>query len=102
MKNKIVINTAMLFLMNIAKLIFPFVTLPYLTRVLSVEGYAMVSYVKTTMQYMQLIVDFGFMLSASTAIVQASGDRHRIGKVVSNTILAKLFLVIVSLSLIHI
>jgi PST family polysaccharide transporter len=37
-KNKLVVNTAMLYIMNIAKLIFPFVTLPYLTRVLSVEG----------------------------------------------------------------
>lgn len=97
MKNKIVTNTAMLFLMNIAKLLFPFFTLPYLTRVLSVEGYAVVSYVKTTMQYMHLIVDFGFMLSASTAIVNASGDKRKIGEVVSNTILSKLLLSAASL-----
>lgn len=96
MKNRIAINTAMLFLMNIAKLIFPFLTLPYLTRVLSVDGYAMVSYVKTTMQYMQLIVDFGFLLSASTAIVNACGDKRRIGEIVSNTILSKLFLSVAS------
>ena len=92
MKNKLVVNTAMLYIMNIAKLIFPFVTLPYLTRVLSVEGYAMVSYVKSVMQYMQLTVDFGFMLSATTAIVAAAGDGKKIGSVVSHTILAKLLL----------
>ena len=92
MKNKLVVNTAMLYIMNIAKLVFPFVTLPYLTRVLSVEGYAMVSYVKSVMQYMQLTVDFGFLLSATTAIVAASGDGKKIGSVVSHTILAKLLL----------
>ena len=92
MKNKLVLNTAMLYVMNIAKLIFPFLTLPYLTRVLSVEGYAMVSYVKTVMQYMQLTVDFGFMLSATTAIVAVYGDGKKIGSVVSHTILAKLLL----------
>lgn len=92
MKNKLVINTAMLYIMNIAKLVFPFLTLPYLTRVLSVEGYAMVSYVKSVMQYMQLTVDFGFMLSATTAIVSARGDGKQIGSVVSHTILAKLML----------
>ena len=96
MKNKIAMNTAMLFLMNIAKLVFPFLTLPYLTRVLSVDGYAIVSYVKTTMQYMQLIVDFGFMLSASTAIVNASGDKQKIGEIVSNTVLSKVFLTVAS------
>ena len=92
MKNKLVVNTAMLYIMNIAKLVFPFVTLPYLTRVLSVEGYAMVSYVKTVMQYMQLTVDFGFMLSSTTAIVAACGDGKKIGSIVSHTILAKLLL----------
>ena len=92
MKNKLVMNTAMLYVMNVAKLVFPFVTLPYLTRVLSVEGYAMVSYVKSVMQYMQLLMDFGFMLSATTAIVSAEGDGKKIGSIVSNTILAKLLL----------
>ena len=92
MKNKLVINTAMLYIMNIAKLVFPFLTLPYLTRVLSVEGYAMVSYVKSVMQYMQLTVDFGFMLSATTAIVSTAGDGKKIGSIVSHTILAKLLL----------
>ena len=92
MNKKLITNTAMLYIMNIAKLIFPFLTLPYLTRVLSVEGYAMVSYVKSVMQYMQLTVDFGFMLSATTAIVAVYGDGKKIGSIVSNTILAKLML----------
>ncbi len=92
MNKKLAMNTAMLYIMNIAKLVFPFLTLPYLTRVLSVEGYAMVSYVKSVMQYMQLVVDFGFMLSATRAIVDACGDGRKIGSIVSNTILAKLLL----------
>ena len=92
MKNKLVVNTAMLYIMNIAKLVFPFLTLPYLTRVLSVEGYATVSYVKSVMQYMQLTVDFGFMLSATTAIVAAGEDKRKIGSIVSHTILAKFLL----------
>ena len=54
----------MLYIMNIAKLVFPLITLPYLTRVLSVDCYGVVSYVKATMVYAQLVVDFGFMLSA--------------------------------------
>ena len=80
----------MLYVMNVAKLVFPFVTLPYLTRVLSVEGYAMVSYVKSVMQYMQLLMDFGFMLSATTAIVSAEGDGKKLGSIVSTPILAQL------------
>ena len=49
----------MLYGMNIAKLVFPLLTLPYLTRVLSVQSYAAVAYTKSVMSYMQILVDFG-------------------------------------------
>ena len=94
-KTKIVQNTSMLFLMSIAKLVFPFFTLPYLTRVLSVEGYATVSYVRAVIQYMQLLVDFGFILSATKMIVNSIEDMKTVGHIVSNTILAKLLLSVI-------
>ena len=72
-------NTSMLFLMNIAKMVFPLVTLPYLTRVLSVECYAFVSYVKAVMQYAQLALAFGFTLSATKDIVNARENKKVIG-----------------------
>lgn len=95
MKNKInnvTKNTAMLYLMNIAKLVFPLLTLPYLTRVLSVDTYGVVAYVKSVMQYMQLLVDFGFVLSSTKLIVEANGDMKKIGSVVGESIVAKLLL----------
>ena len=46
-KNKMVNNTIMLMIFNIAKIIFPFITLPYLTRILSTSAYGTVAYVKT-------------------------------------------------------
>ena len=66
----------MLYGMSIAKIVFPLLTLPYLTRVLSVESYGVVSYVKAVMQYMQLVVDFGFMLSGTKDIVNAKNDHE--------------------------
>ena len=80
MKQKNVLkNIIMLYGMSIAKIVFPLLTLPYLTRVLSVESYGVVSYVKAVMQYMQLGVDFGFMLSGTRDIVKAKRPR-KIGK----------------------
>lgn len=95
-KNNIVKNTTMLYLMNIAKVIFPLLTLPYLTRVLNVECYGVVSYVKTTMLYMQLIVDFGFLLSSTKEIVKIRDDKNEIGKIVGDTIVSKMLLSIVA------
>ena len=98
-KRNIIQNTSMLYLLNIAKMIFPLVTLPYLTRVLSVPCYGVVTYVKAVMQYMQMIVDFGFLLSGTKDIVLAAGDQDRIRREVGNTFLAKILLVGIAFAL---
>ncbi len=89
-------NISMLYIMNIAKLIFPLITLPYLTRVLTVECYGVVSYVKATMVYAQLIVDFGFMLSGVKEITQARDDTAQVSRITGNVVLAKAMLSAVS------
>ena len=92
-KRKIVQNTAMLYILSIAKMVFPLIVLPYLTRVLSVSCYGVVTYVKAVMQYMQLIVDFGFILSGTKDIVMAEGDKDSIDREIGNIFMAKLLLV---------
>lgn len=85
-------NTSMLYIMNIAKITLPLITLPYLTRVLSKDSYGVVSYVKAVMQYMQVVVDFGFILSATKDIVNVRGDKKAVSEVVGDTLLAKMLL----------
>ena len=92
LKSNVLHNTVMLYIMNIAKLIFPLLTLPYLTRILSVESYAVVTYVKSVMTYVQLIIDFGFILSATKDIVNAGDNKHEIGEITGNVILGKAML----------
>lgn len=92
MKSKVFKNTFMLYIMSFAKLIFPLLTLPYLTRVLSEESYGFVSYVKSCMTYMQLVVDFGFILSSVKDVVNANGDPEKIGYITGNTFVAKCML----------
>ena len=94
MNHNIAHNTFMLYLLNIAKMVFPFLTFPYLTRVLSVDGYALVMYVRAAMQYMQIMVDFGFMLSATKHVVRAGKNTLKISHIVSDTVLAKLLLTV--------
>ena len=48
----IVKNTVMLLIMNMAKLVFPLFTLPYLTRILTTNLYGSVSDVKAGMEKM--------------------------------------------------
>lgn len=95
--NNMINNTIMLYLMTVAKIIFPLITLPYLTRILSVDSYGVVSFVKSYMVYIQLVVDFGFSLSSVKDIVEANNDKKRIGIITGQTILAKLILSAISL-----
>ena len=75
-------NTFSLYIMNVIKLIFPLLTLPYLTRILSKETYGAVTYVKSFITYIQLLIDFGFLLSATKSIVNAKKDKKEIGRIV--------------------
>lgn len=95
--NNMINNTIMLYLMTVAKIIFPLITLPYLTRILSVDSYGVVSFVKSYMVYIQLVVDFGFSLSSVKDIVEANNDKKSIGIITGQTILAKLILSAISL-----
>lgn len=93
MKNKnIVNNTIMLMIFNIAKIVFPFITLPYLTRILTTDSYGTVAYVKTVMSYMQIFVDFGFVLSATKDIVKNKENKNKLEFVIGDTMIARIIL----------
>lgn len=96
--NKILANNIiMLYIMNITQLVLPLATLPYLTRVLSVEGYGVVSYVKSIMTYATLVIEFGFILSGTRDIVEAKSDKKKIGKIIGRITEGKLILSLISL-----
>lgn len=92
-------NIVMLYGLNLAQLVLPLFTLPYLTRVLSVDGYGVVNYVRAVMGYMTLIIEFGFILSGTKEIVDAKNDKEKIGKIVGKITQGKLILTVISFAL---
>lgn len=97
MNNKLVKNTVMLYILTAAKIILPLITLPYLTRILSEDTYGAVAYVKAFMSYVQLFIDFGFVLSATKSITLVKGNKDKMGQILWNTIFEKLILALGSL-----
>lgn len=85
-------NTTWLFIFNLAKITFPFITLPYLTRVFSTDTYGATAYVKTVMSYLQIFVDFGFVLSGTKDVVLARHNHTKLNRVVSDTLFARIIL----------
>ena len=101
-KTTVAKNIIVLYGFSIAKILFPLITLPYLTRVLSVEKYGVVAYVKSIMTYMQLVIDFGFMLSGTKEIVQTKEDKRTMSAVVGDILLARLALCAISFAALYI
>jgi PST family polysaccharide transporter len=97
-ENKVLINnTIMMYLMCIAKLVIPLISLPYLTRVLSVDCYGSVSFVKSIVNYFQILIEFGFMLSATKDIVDIIKNKGNPNKAIGDTLFAQIFLCVISL-----
>lgn len=81
--------------LQLAKYIIPFLTLPYLARVLGSDAYAVRAYVLSLMTFVQVFLDCGFNLSASKDVIQARSKGRRIDEIVGNVLVAKIVLIVV-------
>lgn len=88
-KSQVTKNIVVLMLLNIVKILLPFITLPYLARVLTTDCYGTVAYVKAIMGYMQLLVDFGFLLSATKHIAEQANNKEEMGRIVGDITVAR-------------
>ena len=91
LKNIFVMNTLSLYCMNVFRLLLPLLTIPYLARIFSTDIYGVVVYIKALMTYVQLFIDFGFLLSA-TKDIAITNDKVKIGKIVGDTLIEKMIL----------
>ena len=67
-------NTFMQYMLQLAKYIFPFITIPYLTRVLGPDTYAIRAYMLAVMGFIMVVLDYGFTTYGTKVIADAHGD----------------------------
>ena len=58
-------NTLFLYVMQVSGYVFPLLTFPYLTRTLGAARYGTVVFANAVMQYFSMLIEFGFILSAT-------------------------------------
>ncbi|CNH78084.1 translocase [Yersinia aldovae] len=90
-------NIFSLFILQGSNYIITLLTLPYLTRVLGVEGFGVYSLTISIAQYFVIFIDFGFNLSASKRIAEHQNEPEYISKVFFETLCAKSILCLVSI-----
>lgn len=85
-------NTAWQYGLQILKYIFPLVLIPYLTRVLGTDVYAVYAYVYSFMGVMQTVADFGFTLSGTKKVVDIKYNRPALSRLIGDITAARLML----------
>ncbi|MFT6918570.1 MAG: PST family polysaccharide transporter [Cognaticolwellia sp.] len=82
-------NISSLFGIRVAGYIIPLITLPYLVRVLGVEGYGYLGFSVAIVQYFILVVNYGFDLSATSNIAKIPNNKKQISKIFWNILLIR-------------
>ena len=88
-------NAAWLLLLQAVNMLLPFITVPYVTRVLGADGFGVFSIALNWMMYFQLVVEFGFNLSATKRVAEQRRDMAALRSLLSAVVAARVALVIV-------
>jgi polysaccharide transporter, PST family len=94
--SRIASNMLALTFVNFANAFLPMITVPYLVRVLSAEGFGRTAYAQSFVSYFNVIFEYGFALTATRAISAVRGDRFQLSEVVSSIVWSKIVLVAVT------
>lgn len=98
----IVKNFGYLSLLQIANYIFPLITVPYVARVIGVEGYGKIAFAAAVVLWFQAVADWGFNYTSLRDVSQNRGDSKKISEIFSNVLWARILLMIISYALLAI
>jgi len=96
----IIKNSFYLYLVQGLNYLLPLITLPYLLIILSSEDFGKYSFAFATSQFLILLVDFGFNLSATKKIAESSESEMLVKEIYWNITIIKFFLFFISIILI--
>lgn len=92
-------NFFFLTLLQTANFLLPLLTLPYLVRVLGADLFGLVMFAQTFALFFNVIVDFGFNLSATREVSIHRKDKKKVSQLFSSVMTIKFFLILLSLFL---
>lgn len=92
-------NTIFLYMLAFSNQILGLFLIPYLTRILGPVIYGQLGVALSLMSYVQIILDFGFTLSATEEISKNQEDYIKCGRILSTVIAIKVIMVIVLFSI---
>lgn len=91
-------NFMWLSLLQVAGYVFPLITLPYLARVIGVDGFGKIFFAAAVMVWIQTIADWGFNFTATRDVAQNREHPERVAQIFSDVLWARCLLMILSLA----
>ncbi len=88
-------NFSWLTALQIASYIFPFITYPYLARVIGVDGFGKIAFAAAIVAWIQTIVDWGFGYTGTREVAKNRDDVAKLSSIFSNVLWARLFLALI-------
>jgi polysaccharide transporter, PST family len=98
LESPLVQNAAALYGVQISRKIVPLVIVPYLARTLGPAGWGMVAFAQSLGEFIVLLIEFGFNLSATRAIARNRHSREKCGEIVAGVVGAQLLLAVAAVS----
>lgn len=98
-KSRIIKNTFFLYILTFSNYFIGLLIYPYLSRVLSIESFGLIGFSMAYVVIFQVIVEYGFMISATSEISKNRNDNKILSEIVSTTMFAKIILAIITIFL---
>lgn len=95
-------NFGYLMLLQIAGYIFPLITIPYLARVIGVEGFGKIAFAAAVVMWFQTVSDWGFNYTATRDVAKNQTNTEKISEIFSNVLWARIVLMLLSFILLMI
>lgn len=89
-------NFMWLSLLQVAGYAFPLITMPYLARVIGVDGFGKIAFAMAIMVWIQTIADWGFNLTATRDVAQNRDNKDKVSEIFSNVLWARCLLMLLS------
>lgn len=92
-------NFGYMMLLQIAGYVFPLITIPYLARVIGVEGFGKIAFAAAVIIWFQTVTDWGFNYTATRDVAQNRDNLEKVSEIFSNVLWAKMLLMTISFGL---
>jgi PST family polysaccharide transporter len=89
-------NALMLYILTFSNYFLFLITIPYQTRILGPTIFGAVGFAMAFTAYFQILIDFGFMISATEIVSRHRDDKDKVSSVLSAVTWCKIVLAIIS------